>query len=183
MADLSEIALDQGDLAGARQYAEQSVAAGGGARANLCFAELALKVGDLGLAKSYGLAALASLEEGAFNHACGLEILGETARRSGDEESSRTYFASALRSFAALGDGGGVADCLDSVSRLAAAGGDGERAGCLRGAAKRLRETRGRRPARGDVPLRDVPEAELDEGRALTLDEAVAYALAESTAA
>jgi len=84
LADLCEIALDQRDFARARSYAAQSAAAGGGARAALCFAELALRVGDLGSAESNGLAALADLEEGAFNHACALEMLGETARRSGD---------------------------------------------------------------------------------------------------
>jgi len=173
LADLCEIALDQGNFARARSYAEQCAAAGGGARVALCFAELTLRTGDLRSAESSGLAALADLEEGAFNHACGLEILGETARRSGDAALARDRFCDALRSFAALGDGGGVADCLDGLSRLAA----GERAGRLRGAAQRLRETRGRRPIRADVPLPDVPESALDEGRAMTLDEAVDYAL------
>ena len=178
LADLAEIALDQGDLAGARRYVEQSAAAGGGARANLGFAELALRVGDLASAKSYGLAALAGLEEGAFNHACGLEILGETARRSGDDAAARDSFSSALRSFAELRDGGGVADCLDGLSRLAADAGDGVRAGRLLGAAERLRETRGRRPARTDVPLPDVSDVARESGRALTFDEAVELARA-----
>jgi hypothetical protein len=37
LADLCEIALDQGDFSAARGYAEQSAAAGGGARVALCF--------------------------------------------------------------------------------------------------------------------------------------------------
>ena len=176
LADLCEIALDRGDLAGARAYAEQSAAAGGGARVDLCFAELALRVGDLPSAESHGLAALADLEEGAFNHATGLEILGETARRSGMEARARDRFREALRSFGALGDGGGIADCLDGLSRLAAAG-DHIRAGRLRGAAERLRETRGRRPIRADVPLPAVPDAAREEGRAMTLEAALDYAL------
>jgi predicted ATPase/class 3 adenylate cyclase len=176
LADLCEIALDQGDFAGARSYAEQSAAAGGGARVALCFAELGLRVGDLPTAQADALAALADLEEGAFNHACGLEILGETARRSGDEARACECFRDALRSFAALGDGGGVADCLDGLARLTAAGDPG-RAGQLRGAAQQLRETRGRRPIRTDVPLPDVPDSALAEGRAMTLEEAVDYAL------
>ncbi|HSC90667.1 MAG TPA: adenylate/guanylate cyclase domain-containing protein [Gaiellaceae bacterium] len=180
LADLCEIALDRGDLASARVYAEQSAAAGGGARALLCFAELALREGDLRAAESHGLAALTDLEEGAFNHACALELLGETARRSGSEALARDRFRAALRSFAALRDGGGIADCLDGLARLAAAGGDVDHAGRLRGAADRLRETRGRRPIRADVPLPDVPEAARAEGRALPLDEAVAEALGPS---
>jgi predicted ATPase/class 3 adenylate cyclase len=177
LADLCEIALDQDDFACARRYAEQSAAAGGGARATLCFAELALRVGDLRSAESNGLAALADLEEGAFNHATALEILGETARRSGDEARARQRFRDALRSFVELGDGGGIADCLDGLSRLAAASGESGRAGRLSGAAERLRETRGRRPIRADVPLPDVPDSARDEGRAMTLEEAVDDAL------
>jgi hypothetical protein len=69
--------------------------------------------------------------------------LGESARRSGDEARAGGCFRDALRSFAALGDGG-VADCLDGLSRLAAARDTG-RAGRLRGAAQQLREARGRR--------------------------------------
>jgi predicted ATPase/class 3 adenylate cyclase len=177
LADLCEIALDQGDLALARRYAEESAAAGAGARAFLCFAELALRLGDLAAAEASGLSALSELDEGAFNHACGLEILGETARRSGDETRARDRFCDALRSFADLGDGGGIADCLDGLARLAAAAGDAKPAGRLLGAAQRLRETRGRRPIRADVPLPDVPASARDEGRAMTLEAAVDYAL------
>jgi predicted ATPase/class 3 adenylate cyclase len=176
LADLCEIALEQADFERAREYAEQSAAAGGGARAALCFAELALRLGDLDSAESNGLAALAGLEEGAFNHASCVEILGETARRAGDAAPARERFCDALRSFAALNDGGGVADCLDGLSHLAADAGDPGRAGRLLGAAERLREERGRRPTRTDVPLPDAPAADRDEGRALTFEEAVQYA-------
>ena len=181
LADLAEIALDQGDYEEARRYAEQSAAAGAVARADLCFAELALRVGDLPAAESSGVAALAGLEEGAFNHACTLELLGETARRSGDAALARDRFAAGLRSFVALGDGGGVADCFEGLARLAAADGDGPRAGRLGGAAERLRETRGRRPIRADVPFPEVPAAARLEGRGMEPDEAVDYALGELT--
>jgi len=177
LADLCEIALERHDLAGARSYAEQSAAAGGGPRSSLCFAELALRVGDLPSAESNGLAALADLEVGAFNHACVLEILGEVARRSGDRARAGDRFGDALRSFAELGDGGGMADCLDGLSRLAATAGESGRAGCLQGAAQRLRETRGRRPIRSDLPFPDVPDAARDKGRAMTLEQALDYAL------
>jgi predicted ATPase len=177
LADLSEIALDQGDLALARRYAEESAAAGAGARASLCFAELSLRLGDLAAAEASGLSALAGLEQGAFNHACGLEILGETARRSGDETRARDRFCAALETFADLSDGGGIADCLDGLARLTAAAGDATRAGRLLGAAQRFRETRARRPTRADIPLPDVPRSALDEGSAMRLEEAVDYAL------
>jgi predicted ATPase/class 3 adenylate cyclase len=177
LADLCEIAMDQNDLTRARSYAEQSAAAGAGARVHLCFAELALRLGDLRSAESSGLAALEELEEGAFNHACGLEILGETARRSGDEALARSRFTDALRSFAELRDGGGVADCLDGLSRLAAAAMADERAGRLQGAAAGLREARGRRPIRADLPLPHVPDSARNKGTAMAFDEAVAYGL------
>ncbi|MGH3133216.1 MAG: ATP-binding protein [Gaiellaceae bacterium] len=177
LADLCEIALDQADFERARRLAEESAAAGGGARAALCFAELALRVGDLRAAEANGLAALADLEEGAFNHATGLELLAEAARRSGDEALARGRFEHALRSFATLRDAGGAADCLDGLARLAADAGDVERAGCLCGAAEGLRETWGRNPIRADVRFPDVPEDARARGRALTLEDAVGYAL------
>jgi predicted ATPase/class 3 adenylate cyclase len=177
LADLCEIALDQGDFEAARRYAEQSAAAGVGARADLCFAELALREGDLGTAESKGVAVLAELGEGSFNYATALELVGETARRSGDAALARDRFRQALRAFVDLSDGGGIADCLDGLSRLAAADGDGERAGRLRGAAERLRETSGRRPIRSDIALPDVPEPAQEEGRALPVEKAVEYAL------
>jgi predicted ATPase len=174
LADLSEIALDQGDFARARDYAEQSGAAGSGARAELCLAELSLRTAELDAAESHGLAALEGLDEGSFNHACVLELLGETARRAGDEHLAARRFEESLRSFAALGDGGGVADCLDGLARLT---GDEERAGRLVGAAEALRERRGRRPIRSDVPRPEAPQQAWEEGRALAFDEAVEYAL------
>jgi predicted ATPase/class 3 adenylate cyclase len=177
LADLSEIALEQGDFAAARRYAEESAAVGGGARVALCFAELALRLGELTEAESYGLVALAGHGEGSFNHACGLEILGEAARRSGDVMLARRRFHDGLQSFAELGDGGGMGDCLDGLARISAAAGDSERAGRLAGAAERLRGERGRRPIRSDVPLPDAPESARDEGRAMSLDEVLDYAL------
>jgi predicted ATPase/class 3 adenylate cyclase len=177
LADLCEIALDQGKPDQARIYAERCAAAGGGPRAELCFAELALRTGELDSAESRGRAAVAGFEPGAFNHACGLELLGEAARRSGNDTLALNRFRAALGSFARLGDGGGIADTLDGLARLAATAGDDGRAGRLHGAARGLRQTRGRRPIRADLPFPQVSAAARDEGAAMTLDEAVDYAL------
>ena len=182
LADLAEIELDRGDLVAARRYAERSAAAGMGGRAALCFGELALRAGDLDSAERRGSEALSHFEEGAFNHACALELLGETARRARDDDRALARFAAALRTFATIGDGGSMADCLDGFARLAATNGDEWRAGRLRGAAERLRETRGRRPIRTDLPPLVVPDAALAEGRAMTPDEAVDEALAPAAA-
>jgi tetratricopeptide (TPR) repeat protein len=173
LADLSEIAIDQGDFARARTYADESAAAGGGPRVHLCYAELDLRAGELGSAAAHADEALTAFRPGAYNHACALELLGEIARRSGDEASADASFGDALRAFVELGDGGGIADCLDGFSRLAAAAGDRDRVGRLAGAAQRLRETRGRRPTRTDAELPAAPESARAEGRAMTLEEAV----------
>ena len=159
LADLCEIALDQGDLGRAREYLEQSVAAGGGPRLFLSRGELELREGNLALAAENAQAALESYGEGAFNHACALELLGEIARRSGDEALARERFADGLRSFERIGDGGGMADCLEGLARLAASAGDATRAGRLDGASQRLRETRGR------APIRPGPALERPRGR------------------
>jgi predicted ATPase/class 3 adenylate cyclase len=177
LSDLCEIALDQGDFTGARRYAEQSAAAGGGPRSALCFAELALRTGDLGSAEAQGVKALAGLEPGSFNHACALEILGEISRRAGSAGLARDRFRAGLREFVTVGDGGGMADCLEGLARIAAAAGDGEHAGLLLGAAQTLRETRGRRPIRADEAPPQVPEAAVEKGRGLGLEEAVGCAL------
>jgi predicted ATPase len=177
LADLSEIALDQGDYESARAYAERSAAAGGGGRVALCFAELGIRTGELAPARSHALAALAGLEAGSFNYACALEILAEVARREGNEAEAAALFADGLRAFADLRDGGGAADCLDGLARVALAEGDVERAGRLRGAAEHIREDRGRRPIRTDLSFPELPTSELDEGRRLSFDEAVEYAL------
>jgi predicted ATPase len=177
-ADLSEIALDKGDYDAARAYAERSAAAGGGARVALCFAELGTRTGDLAAARSHALAALGGLEAGSFNHACALEILAEIARREGNEAEASALFADGLRAFSDFRDGGGTSDCLDGLARVALAAGDVERAARLRGAAEHIREERGRRPIRTDLPFPELPAAVLDEGRRLSFDESVAYALA-----
>jgi predicted ATPase/class 3 adenylate cyclase len=178
--DLSEIALDLGDFASARAYAEQGVAAGAGTRTNLCFAELGLREGDLDAAESHAAAAIAGLEPGSFNHACALEIRAETARRVGESMRADELFRASLRAFAVLEDGGGIADCLDGLARLAADAGEMQRAGRLLGAASRLREVRGRRPTRSDAPLPDLPRESVDEGRVLALDDALDLALSDT---
>jgi predicted ATPase/class 3 adenylate cyclase len=178
LADLCEIALEQDDFALARSYAERSAAAGGGARASLCFAELALRAGDLDAAERHIRPAIDGFAPGAFNYACALEIAGETARRAGEPTRAAECFRDALRVFAQIGDAGGIADCLQGLARIAAAAGDTARAGRLDGSALGLRESHGRRPIRADLPDLDVPAAAREEGRALTREEAVEHGLA-----
>jgi predicted ATPase len=178
LADLAEIALDRRDHEAARRRADESAAAGGGARVALTFAELGLRAGDYRSARAHMLEGLSGFDEGSFNHACALEILGEVARRDGSREEAARHFAAGLRTFAELGDGGGVPDCLDGLAWVALDAGDLERAGRLRGAAQRIRLERGRRPARADLTFPELPEPALEEGRRLSFEEAVSDALA-----
>jgi predicted ATPase len=177
-ADLAEIALGRGDLAAARSYAERSAAEGASARAELSFAELDLRTGDLASAQSHAFAALSQLDPGSFNHACALELLGETARRSGDDERAGGYFRESLTSFSHLHDRGGVADCLDGLARLASDAGDGELAGRLAGAASAFRADWRRLPVRDDLAPVDAPESAIARGAALTFEQAIEQALA-----
>jgi predicted ATPase/class 3 adenylate cyclase len=177
LADLCEVAIEQEDFALARSYAQRSAEAGGGARASLCFAELALRAGELDAAERHSRSAIAGFAPGAFNYACALEIAGETARRAGEPTRAAESFRDALRAFADIGDAGGIADCLQGLARIAAAGGDTARAGRLDGAALGLRESHGRRPIRTDLPDLDLPAVARDEGRSFTVDDAVEYGL------
>jgi predicted ATPase/class 3 adenylate cyclase len=179
LVDLCEIALERGDYRAAREYAERSAAEGGGARTVLGFAELLLRLGDLRDAEERGLEALSGFDETSFNGACALEILGEVARRAGDEAVASERFVRGLLSFAGIRDAGGAADCLDGLARIASERGDRERAIVLAHAALRLRGEAGRRPIRKDVePVELDP---LGDGNvALDLDAAVEYALAST---
>ena len=174
LGDLSEIALDRGDVDAARRHAEAAAEAGDPTRAALCLAELSLRTGELAAAETAGTRALEGMAEGSFNHATCLELLGEAARRAGDDAVAAERFSDALREFEALADAGGMADAFDGLARLA---GGGERAGRLHGSARNLRETSGRRPIRDDAPPPVVPAAALEAGAALSLDEALDEAL------
>ena len=184
LADLCEIALDRGDLARARVYAERE--RGGRRRARACRPVLRGARAPCGRPRRGG-GERASRRSPHWRR-------GRSTTRARSSCSGRRRAAPAtpgspasasppgLWSFAAIGDGGGMADCLDGLARLAVATGD-DRAGRLHGAAERLRETRGRRPIRADLPLPGVPDAALAEGRAMTPEEAVDEALEPAASA
>jgi hypothetical protein len=150
-------------------------------RAASSLADVCLQAGDLESAESHALISLGGLEEGEINHAAILEILGEIARRSGDDPKAHRLFSNALRSYTELADGGGIADCLDGLSRLAAKAGDLVRAGVLHGAARQLRvASGGRLPARTDIAWPELPEDAQMTRAAMNLQDAVEYALASA---
>jgi predicted ATPase/class 3 adenylate cyclase len=180
LADLSDIALERGDIRGARAYAERSVAVGGGgARGLFALAEVELREGDLGSAERH-FAECAERFKGVhdFNHGFALEALAETVRRQGDGARARALFAAAARHFSNLGDQACVGECLDGLAAVAMADHDTERAAVLSGAAERLRAEWGRPALRKDRRLHDLSVTAHERGRSLSLDEALAYALA-----
>ncbi|HSL97551.1 MAG TPA: tetratricopeptide repeat protein [Candidatus Deferrimicrobiaceae bacterium] len=120
-----------------------------------------------------------------------LHMLGGSLIRHGDSGEARTAFRHALRHFYAAGDTAGITMVLDDLSSEALAQDEPLRAAKLWGAARSLTQTTGASLAsftdtwlearvRPSVRVALDPE-ELErgarEGAALTLDEAVAYAL------
>jgi non-specific serine/threonine protein kinase len=116
--------------------------------------------------------------------------LGHVGRSQGDYNTARLHYREALVMFQKQGNKLGFAYSLEGFASLAAAQGHAERAVRLRGAAEALREAIG-------VPLPAVDRAQYDhyvetaraalgektfaaawaEGRKMTMEEAVAYAL------
>jgi tetratricopeptide (TPR) repeat protein len=128
-----------------------------------------------------------------FMQAWVLHMLGSTEIRLGLLEDATTHITSALRTMKRAGETTGMVLVLDDFADLAAATGDLSRSLRLIGAARALEDATDTRLAAvtEDLMRREryrealkAPEAERvqAEGRAMTLDEAVAYALAEDGA-
>ena len=125
-----------------------------------------------------------------------LHMLGTALLRNGEIAESRGHVEHAIRHFYAAGDAAGLTLTLDDLSAVAVAEGDLPRAARLRGAARNLTTETGAELAgfvedRFETGVRpgvrsQMSEAELArygaEGAAMTLDEAIAYALEGSLA-
>ncbi len=124
--------------------------------------------------------------------ATALNNLGLMALHQGDHERASELQKESLSLRRELGDRGGIAECLEGLSGIAAAQGESSRAARLWSAAEAVRETIGAPPPPGHRSLYETYlaaarartdeatwEAARSEGRAMTLDEAVACALSE----
>jgi predicted ATPase/class 3 adenylate cyclase len=125
-----------------------------------------------------------------------LHMLGTAQLRHGEVTDARDNIEHAMRHFYAASDTAGITLCLDDLSAVEVAEGNLERAAILRGAARNLTAVTGAGLANyveelyetGARPkiVEHMSEAELArlsaEGAAMTLDEAVAYALGGRTA-
>jgi predicted ATPase/class 3 adenylate cyclase len=127
----------------------------------------------------------------ATMEAWGRHMLGTALLRGGEVAEARANIVEAARHFQAAGDAAGLALSLDDLSAVAVAEGDLPRAARLRGAARSLTaetgaelagfvedtfETGARPGVRSVMSEEDVARYGA-EGAAMTLDEAVAYAL------
>jgi hypothetical protein len=121
-------------------------------------------------------------------------MLGSGLLRTGMVDEAREHITHAIRHFHAAGDAAGLTLGFDDISAVEVAAGDFERAARLHGAARNLttetgtglatyvEETfnQGFRPGVLSAMSPEVVERLKAEGAAMTLDEAVAYALAGS---
>jgi predicted ATPase/class 3 adenylate cyclase len=181
LADLSDVALRRGDLERAREYGERSLtfSASRGlpyARGRNALGEVALQESDFAEARRLMEEAAADYERVGHesNYVATLEGLAEVARREGDVERAIALLAEALPRAVALGDRAFVGDVLAELAVVVSERGESDVAGTLWGAASALLE--GLRPWR----IRSEPDAPAEvkaAGAALSLDEAVAYAL------
>jgi predicted ATPase/class 3 adenylate cyclase len=123
-----------------------------------------------------------------------LHMLGTALLRHGEVAEARASIQDAIRHFVAAGDAAGITLTLDDASAVAVAQGDLPRAARLRGAARNLTtetgaglasyvedsfEWRARPGVRSHMSEEEVARYGA-EGAALTLDQAVAYALADN---
>ena len=120
-----------------------------------------------------------------------LHMLGTGLLRSDEVDEARGHLVDAMRLFHAAGDAAGITLALGDLSAIAVADGDYPRAARLRGAARNLTAITGAQLADMSEDLLEgglrpsvrshMSEADLArygaEGAAMTLDEAVAYAL------
>jgi tetratricopeptide (TPR) repeat protein len=192
---------EQGDYTLARSLLGESLAIlrGGGSQRFIadCLDFLGLAAyeqGDHAEARSLFEESLTFSRDGGnkWGIAARLGHLGRAAYVQGDYSAARSLHEECLTIWRELGYKRGIAQSLESFARLAARGREWERAARLLGAAAALRDAIGAPPA---PHRREEGERELDaaraalgeesfaaswaEGRAMPLEQAVAYALEE----
>lgn len=200
--NLGDLAREQGDLAAARSRWEESLKTWRalGDKQNIAgmlrrLGDLAYDLGDYNTARPLLEESLGMWRELGHTRgiAASLKSLGDVARSQGDHATARSLWEESLAIARELEDRRGVAELLAQFAGLAAAEHQPERAMRLAGAAAALRET-------VDTPFLPVEEAEcerdleparqalgeeaaarvLAEGRAMTMEQAIEYALADA---
>jgi predicted ATPase/DNA-binding winged helix-turn-helix (wHTH) protein/Tfp pilus assembly protein PilF len=196
---LGHVALSQGDYASARSrysaslkaYKELRDEAGiAGSLNNL--GEVAQCQGNYQLARSLYEEGLAICKRLGNRRGTALVLgnLGNTACQQGDYESAGSHYKESLTTYREFAEKLGVVSVLVGVADLAATQRQPERAAQLLGATEYLYETTGTRPNLAERAVRDRAvanaraalgeesfSAALAEGRAMSLEQAIAYAL------
>lgn len=150
--------------------------------------------GDLATARASAEAGLSMYRElgDVFGMEGTLYLVGRVAAQSGDVERARRYFLQALDIVEAVGERTGIALILDNLAYLANARGEPIRAMRLAGASEAIKEAVGgeappelvhlpdpRERAR-QLTTEEQIEAAWNKGRAMTQEQAVAYARADA---
>ncbi len=199
--NLGDIAVMEGDYERADDLQKESLTlhreignTAGIAAALTSLGEIAEARGDLERARTLYEESLTIAREQGIKHreARVLNRLGRVAYRQGDPDSSGRLNAESLRMWHESGNKEGIAENLDWMAMVASAQHQAERAAVLFAAAAALRETIGVVPPRFDRDERDAClaaarlalgdtafSAAWAKGRALTLEQAVAYALTD----
>ncbi len=197
--NLGMVAQNQGDLGSARSLFEESLAIGrefGSKRAVAAsinnLGVVARDQGDYDLACSLHAESLAMRTELGDRRgiAVSLTNLAEVARKQGDYDAARSLYQKSLAIRVELGYKWGFAGCLAGLAKVTASQSIVERAVRLWGAAEALREALGTTFSAAELAEyeRDLAAARAqldevrwrkvwDEGRAMTLEQAIAYAL------
>jgi hypothetical protein len=153
--------------------------------------------GDLERAKATSEEAAAMLREQKYLSylADALDNLGWVALLRDESERARTLYIERIQLRLDTGDNLGAPDDLEGLACVAAARGETERAARLFGASEALSEEMGAPPESGESALQEpylaAARSQLDEaswqeawaqGQAMTLEEAISYALDEEEA-
>ena len=201
--NLGSLFQETGDLEAARRHLEQAIAlreelgeADGLASSQSSLGAVLSALGDHEAARRLCEASVARLEElGAMRDlAYALAGLAEVLRAEGQPLPARGHFCRCLRVAAQISFPRPAEGALTGLAGIAEAAGEPGRAACLLGAAEALRKATGTTMAPGEAeedPLRlarlraalgdECFQAAWDAGQAMSLDEAVTYALGEGS--
>ena len=201
LRNLGRVAQNQGDHAGARALYEESLTHWrqvghplGIADALSNLGHMARSQGDDAVARALHEESLTLFRQSGHHRgiADALNNLGDVAEAQGDYTVARSLYEESLTVWRQAGSQRGIADTLGSLGMMAHRQGQMERIARLSGAVSSLRESIG-------IPLSPAGQEEMDTtlasaaevlgkeaftpawdaGRAMTLDEAVEYALSE----
>jgi predicted ATPase/class 3 adenylate cyclase len=196
MADLAHIAADTGDYQRGEQLAAEAFALQqqlgrnvGLAHALDASARLAVAKGEYGRAVALNEKVLAIFQaaDDPYRTAEALRSLGNSLRYNGDAARAESVFCEALLASFDVGVMSVVGECIEGLAQLAAADGRYDRASRLWGAAEELRIKSGAEhfdaaeheasvsSARAQLGEKTF-EAATAEGKAMSLEDAVAYA-------